>query len=255
MDHWIRQLQDFIGVRNRPTARRDRVPQESGYDCTFVETPPEGLQTKCQICKFVLREPTQLQCCGDLYCAGCISTRQACPKCRQSNPASFSDTRIKESLLGLQVYCVHKAEEGERREGEGGGGGGGCEWVGKLRELDRHLNKNPSLGTRMNGCLYIEIKCRFCENSFKRSCVEDHQSNHCPNAHILVLTASIVALTSTSQIIISQPAHLLLQNANTAKRYSNVQKLTATSKTIVALHWLTVISNWLVAISDSCGRR
>ena len=173
MDYWVRQLQDFIGVRNR--SRRDRVPQERGYDCTFVEAPLGGVQsTKCQICNFVLREPTQLRCCGGLYCAGCISTRQACPKCRQPIPASFPDTRIKQWLMGLQVYCVHK---GERRDREGEGGG--CDWVGKLGELDRHLNKNLFRG-RMNGCLHTEIKCRFCENSFKRLSVEDHQSNHCP---------------------------------------------------------------------------
>ena len=125
MGDWLVNL---IGVRNR--SRRDQgsdcVPQEKGYDCKFVETPPEGLQTKCPICNFVLREPTQLQCCGNVYCAGCIkkelSTRQTCPivTCQEPNPTSFPDKQIQKSLLELRVYCIHRAREGEReKEGEG----------------------------------------------------------------------------------------------------------------------------------------
>ena len=68
------------------------------------------------------------------------------------------------------------------RAREGEGEGRGSHWVGELGELDGHLNKNPPEVTQMNGCHYTEIKCKLCNDPFKRSLnvLEDHQYNHCP---------------------------------------------------------------------------
>ena len=112
----------------------------------------------------------------------CISKelrhRKVCPTCKETDPTYFRDKRIKQSLTGFQVHCIHYTKQGE---GEGrGGDGGGCDWVGQLGDLERHLNKNPPEDTKMNGCLIIEITCKFCGNRFQRSFIEDHQTNHCP---------------------------------------------------------------------------
>ena len=148
-----------------------------GYDCVFVRQPPEEIQTDCPICYLVLRQPAQMQCCGNVYCIACIRKelrhRNFCPTCKEPNPTCFLDKRIKQSLSAFRVHCIHYAKQVE------GGRGGGCDWVGQLGDLERHINKNPPEDTKMNGCLYVEIKCKFCHNHFRRSLIEAHQSNHC----------------------------------------------------------------------------
>ena len=37
----------------------------------------------------------------------------------------------------------------------------GCEWEGDLAKLEKHLNENPSERTKVDGCLYVKIKCKF----------------------------------------------------------------------------------------------
>jgi hypothetical protein len=50
-------------------------------------------------------------------------------------------------LYDYQVSCTHKYK--------------GCEWTGKLRELDNHLNLDPpaDCGKALQGCPYTLIKC------------------------------------------------------------------------------------------------
>ena len=65
-----------------------------GYDCEFVETPPDKLM--CQICLSVAHTPHQMPCCGRVYCKACLDTHKrlsnTCPNCR-STRQSFPDTR------------------------------------------------------------------------------------------------------------------------------------------------------------------
>ena len=156
--------------------------QPQGYDCVFVEKPPSEefeTDTECSICTLVLREPSQSECCGNVFCSACIkkSIREnnACPICRRRQPLLFRDQRFERSLLRRKVYCSHS----DRAEG-GGGGGGVCEWVGELRELEKHLNQTPSAEDQLSGCGYAVIKCKFCDKPFKRLHIESHQSNECP---------------------------------------------------------------------------
>ena len=161
--------------------RRKRCRDEApGYDCVFVKKPEE-IQADCPICHLVLREPAQMRCCGSVFCMACIMKelchRNFCPMCQTPNPSTpFPDKRIKQSLSGFRVHCIHSANEGEGGDGRGRG----CDWIGQLGELERHLNKNPPADTQMNGCLFAEINCKFCGNQFQRSLTEDHQTNHCP---------------------------------------------------------------------------
>ena len=69
-----------------------------GYDCDFLEPPPDALL--CLICTFVAREPMQTDCCGKLYCKHCLyehsklSQQFTCPHCRQDGNG-FIDRKSK----------------------------------------------------------------------------------------------------------------------------------------------------------------
>jgi len=81
-----------------------------GYDCKFMETPPDKLM--CQICLSVAHTPHQMPCCGRVYCKACLDTHKklskTCPNCR-SIRQSFPDTRGEsksESKIVLEHYKV-----------------------------------------------------------------------------------------------------------------------------------------------------
>ena len=71
------------------------TPKLGGYDCEFVETPPDDLI--CLICTFVAKNPQQLTCCGKVYCQVCLKEQQkrsnSCAQCRKEGAASFEDQR------------------------------------------------------------------------------------------------------------------------------------------------------------------
>ena len=78
------------------------TPTIGGYDCKFVETPPDKLM--CQICQAVARSPHQVTCCGRVYCKTCLDEHNkhstTCPNCRQTGQ-SFPDIRG-----GTAVTCI-----------------------------------------------------------------------------------------------------------------------------------------------------
>lgn len=156
-----------------------------GYDCDLVEK--SKFQTNCLICLLVLRKPTQVRCCGYIFCAACIGKalrdqNSACPMCQQQNPSIFPDRNMERLLSGCKVYCTHRAKrrENDYVEGRRDKPRRGCEWEGDLAKLEKHLNENPSERTKMDGCLYVKIKCKFCDDFFKRFFIQEHQLNHCP---------------------------------------------------------------------------
>lgn len=151
-----------------------------GYDCSFVEKPPDEVQTDCPICFLVLRDPSQLVCCGHVFCTRCIEKalrdgNGSCPMCARVNPTIFVDQHFKRMLASYRVYCIHQEQEEET-----GNNGGGCTWSGELGQLETHLNFNPTPDTQLNGCQYVEVNCNSCNGKIKRSCLNRHQSNLCP---------------------------------------------------------------------------
>ena len=76
-----------------------------GYDCKWVEDPPEDL--KCLICLSVARDPQQHGNggCGKVFCQSCITEYQkknnTCPNCRE-RLTTFSDAKSKyiQCILG-----------------------------------------------------------------------------------------------------------------------------------------------------------
>ena len=153
-----------------------------GKDTTIyqlAENPPTNLQTslqaECPICQLLLREPHQLECCGKLICFPCLDKtlakgHKSCPFCRNPELNTFRDKNHRRMVEELRVYCPHRPTEGEHS---------GCQWVGELGEVEKHLNSTPSRGNRTEGCQYVLLKCKYCKEYVVRSSLEEHESSLC----------------------------------------------------------------------------
>ena len=143
--------------------------QLGGFDCEFVERPPDAIQADCPICRCVLSEPHQVTCCGYNYCQSCIERVQLqkspCPTCNGTDFSVFSNQGLKRSLYAFKVQCSHKKE--------------GCQWTGELRELDKHLNENAKLQEQLIGCEFTRVRCHHCFEDYQRRYVTAHQTNEC----------------------------------------------------------------------------
>ena len=143
--------------------------QQGGFDCEFIERPQEAFQANCPICLMILCEPYQVNCCGNSFCQTCIERVQAdkkpCPICNSENFLLFPNKGLKRSLYAFQVECSHKKE--------------GCQWVGELWGLEKHLNNYPELHEQLTGCKFAEIECHHCCEPFQRCFITAHM-NECP---------------------------------------------------------------------------
>ncbi|XP_064399875.1 TNF receptor-associated factor 5-like [Halichondria panicea] len=142
-----------------------RVPLEGGFEVEIVN-PPTELQYQCPICLQVLCEPHQATCCGSNFCKSCISRVKnngvPCPLCKEADFNIFPDKRLKRSLISYKVKCKHQAK--------------GCPWIGELGGIEKHLNENPTLDIRQNGCEFQEVKCAHCEEFFIRKDITNHET-------------------------------------------------------------------------------
>ena len=105
-------------------------PPEEEYD--FVEEPPKRMI--CPVLKTVMLQPHQTECCG-LHLTAEAATRlqgmkeYSCPHCREPGFTSHPDIAFRREVHELGVHCPHR-----RR---------GCEWVGELSDIDRHVESCP----------------------------------------------------------------------------------------------------------------
>ena len=135
---------------------------KAGYTCTFVEEPPELF--KCGVCQLVLRDPQITECCRRNACRSCIAAAvkgagSVCPipGCKATSVKGFSDRTLKYEILERKVYCS-SLKKGTKCCG--------CQWIGKLEDLDKHLDQ----------CPYHEIKCRYhCGIIAQRQSLQDHE--------------------------------------------------------------------------------
>ena len=145
------------------------TPEQSGYECEFIESPQEAFKTHCPICLNILRDPYEVNCCGKNFCHACLKNVQAnskpCPACNHEGFSAHPNLGLRQSLTQLPVRCSHHKD--------------GCEWIGELGELDKHLNLNPEPDKRLDGCKYAEIPCVHCANLFERHLIPNHESE-CP---------------------------------------------------------------------------
>ena len=144
------------------------MANQGGFDCDFVEKPPEAVQSECPVCCLVLREPCQATCCGYRFCRACIKRVRAdnkpCPCCKRKGFACFEDKGLKRSLNDYKVHCPNKKL---------------CQWVGELGGLENHLNSTPSQDKQLEGCQFTKVQCLHCNEPFQRSNVEVHQNEEC----------------------------------------------------------------------------
>ena len=143
--------------------------QEGGFECEFVEKPPQAVQSECPMCLLVLREPYQVECCGYAFCKECIRAVRLhsipCPCCNAETFGMFQDKRLKLSLDAFRVHCTNKEQ--------------GCQWEGELGQLDNHLNYKPPEEKQLEGCQFSKIKCFYCSELFLRSKIQVHQRDQC----------------------------------------------------------------------------
>ena len=153
------------------TSSEEEKENRGGYDCEFVEQPSDVAQGgECPVCLLVLKEPCLINCCGQKYCRACIERvkedAKPCPLCNEPNFSVMQERALERYLKGLDVFCCYKKE--------------GCEWRGKLRIYEDHLNQNPSPENQLGGCWFVEVECMHeCGGSFQRRYITTHQTKQC----------------------------------------------------------------------------
>ena len=147
-----------------------------GYDYSFVDKNLERY-TCSAICTRVLRDPFLTGCCGQHFCESCLGYwfaehyTESCPHCRAEgeNFQILYDKKLKREIDSLRIHCTNKEE--------------GCEWIGEMQFLQKHLNPANAYG-----CGYIEVECSnscdgatiFVPLKMKRKDLDDHLKNVCP---------------------------------------------------------------------------
>ncbi len=129
----------------------------------FVDKVPEDHQ--CTICTNILTNPVQNECCGQLFCDGCLKKwlqkQKTCPHCREANFNNMKDKRMKRAIDSLKIYCPNRSK--------------GCDKITTLGECNQHLEK----------CLFVEVSCtKKCGERMLRKELQDHEDNKCPNRRV-----------------------------------------------------------------------
>ena len=129
--------------------------KNGGYDYEFVSNPPDELI--CSVCLSVLRDPNLTSCCGSHFCQPCISRikneRNPCPLCQEHDYTVMLDKFFLRRVKGLIIKCP--------------GNSLGCEWVGELRSIERHLDVS---------CGFVEVTCDYCQSEdILRNSLADHK--------------------------------------------------------------------------------
>ena len=175
------EYQQYAVYANQPAAQDQqrqphsgaqtvKVKKEGGFECEFVQRPPEHLmQSECPICLLIIRDPFQVTCCGYNYCHSCIQRiktgSKRCPTCNEKGVSDIPNKGLKRSLYAVQVRCSHQRD--------------GCKWTGELGQQDDHLNTDPSKERQLDGCQFIVIDCLYCDKKMQRQYIQTHQERHC----------------------------------------------------------------------------
>ena len=119
----------------------------------------------CDLCSYVTRDPTLTSCCGEHFCEACIATvlteKKPCPYCGVAEFTVLLDKNYQRKVLALRVHCTMKDC--------------GCQWTGKLEQLDTHLN------VETGDCEYVDIECpEKCGQQIQKCQLDTHVANECP---------------------------------------------------------------------------
>ena len=129
----------------------------AGIVFNFVEDLPDLF--KCGVCRSVLRDPHITECCGKNACHSCITEVAEkggpcpIPGCGCKKVKINFNRGLRSDILESGVYCQSKEA--------------GCEWVGKLDELTKHLKEE---------CPFVKVECQYhCGKRMQRQAVQDHK--------------------------------------------------------------------------------
>ena len=73
-----------------------------GFDCEFIERPPEALQSDCPVCMLVLREPHQVTCCGYAFCQEVVQLKAK----QEENQSSLQAIRAHASVVPVELVLT-----------------------------------------------------------------------------------------------------------------------------------------------------
>ena len=146
------------------------TPEISGNEYCFVDAPHDGLM--CKECSLVPSgAPYRSECCGRLFCKSCLdglcyvlkasATCNACPGCDNEILVTNMDDSSYQEIKQLRIYCINKKS--------------GCEWQGKLNDINNHLRNS-------DGCQFEEVKCsNECGKMMERQYLTSHMQTECPH--------------------------------------------------------------------------
>ena len=127
-----------------------------------MDAPPDRLV--CKICQLPCCEAQQSECCGSIYCKCDIdqlkattTTQPACPMCRSEDFITYPNLAIDREVQQLMVYCPAKKTTG-------------CDWIGKLDDVDKHYSDGKE----------CETKCEKCKTTVKHKLLRSHLDTECP---------------------------------------------------------------------------
>ena len=135
---------------------------EDEYD--FVEKPSEDFY--CPVTLDLLQEPFLTACFGNHLSQEAVTRLQGqpCPVCKERNLSTFPDKYFKRRINEFKVCCPNKRL--------------GCEWVGELGSLDKHLSQNSVEGE----CPFVTVACpNSCGDGFQRCQLDGHKEKDCLN--------------------------------------------------------------------------
>ena len=140
-------------------------PVYGGHDCEFVQEVSDRLN--CNICSKVLRDPHLAVCCGQHFCESCLNKwfarqdKESCPHCRAEGEAFHHviDKSVRRAVNELKIRCSNHGE--------------GCQWIGELGELKKHLESDKGCGFVIvecpNKCITLSVV-----SVMRRKCLHEH---------------------------------------------------------------------------------
>ena len=192
-----------------------------GYDYDFVDSPPKSLE--CPICLLTLRNPHVISCCGNEFCQACIERVQSngkpCPLCNEPSFTTLLHKKLVREVNALSVHCPNKDL--------------GCEWVGELGQLEKHLN----IGSSSGGCGYVMVDCIYeCGARVLRREVEAHEKDGCPKRPVELQFSSLIqkveamalelkSLSDENKSLRQELNEVKEKNSHLEKTQENLQKI------------------------------
>ena len=127
----------------------------------FLDDVPD--RYLCTLCGLVARNIQLVNCCEKRFCLSCIkpdhNNKQLCPHCEDEEFDLMSLKKDKERISNLKVCCKERVK--------------GCQWTGKLKDLQDHLLKEE-------GCQFSLKECQKCHQLISRCEMLHHLENACP---------------------------------------------------------------------------